>query len=166
MKFSGCLTGGSAVSNAPASGGDARDTGSIPGLGKWSESEVAQSCPTLCDPMDCSLPDFSVHGIFQGRVLERVAIFFSRGSSQPRDQTLVSHIAGRHFTLWATRKPWFGKIPWNRKWQSAPVFLPGESHGQRSRVGYSAWGLRVWCNWVHMNKIYWLNWLLSQMMSL
>ena len=45
------------------------------------ESEVAQSCPTLCDPMDCSLPDFSVHGIFQARVLEWIAIFFSRGSS-------------------------------------------------------------------------------------
>ena len=64
-----------------------------------SESEVAQSCPTLCDPMDCSLPSSSVHGIFQARVLEWVAIAFSRGSSQPRDQTLVSHIAGRCFNL-------------------------------------------------------------------
>jgi len=45
------------------------------------ESEVAQSCPTLCDPMDCSLPGFSVHGIFQARVPEWVAISFSRGSS-------------------------------------------------------------------------------------
>ena len=45
------------------------------------ESEVAQSCLTLCDPMDCSLPGFSVHGIFQARVLEWVAISFSRGSS-------------------------------------------------------------------------------------
>ena len=45
-----------------------------------SESEVAQSSPTLCDPMDCSLPGFSVHGIFQARVLEWVAISFSRGS--------------------------------------------------------------------------------------
>ena len=50
-----------------------------------SESEVAQSCPTLCDPMDCSLPGFSVSGIFQATVLEWVAISFSRGSSQPRD---------------------------------------------------------------------------------
>ena len=46
-----------------------------------SESEVARSCPTLCDPMDCSLPGFSVRGIFQARVLEWVAISFSRGSS-------------------------------------------------------------------------------------
>ena len=50
-----------------------------------SESEVAQSCPTLCDPMDCSLPGSSVHGIFQATVLEWIAISFSRGSSQPRD---------------------------------------------------------------------------------
>ena len=55
-----------------------------------SESEVAQSCPTLCHPMDCSLPGFSVHGILQARILEWVAIAFSRGSSQPRDQTWVS----------------------------------------------------------------------------
>jgi len=48
--------------------------------------------------MDCSLPGSSVHGIFQARVLEWVAISFSRGSSQPRDQTQVSHIVGRHFT--------------------------------------------------------------------
>ena len=45
------------------------------------ESEVAQSCPTLCDPMDCSLQRSSIHGIFQARVLECVAISFSRGSS-------------------------------------------------------------------------------------
>ena len=47
-----------------------------------SETEVAQSCPTVCDPMDCSPPGSSVHGIFQARVLEWVAISFSRGSSQ------------------------------------------------------------------------------------
>ena len=49
---------------------------------------VAQSCPTLCDPMDCSPPGSSVHGILQARILEWVAISFSRGSSQPRDKTL------------------------------------------------------------------------------
>ena len=49
------------------------------------ESEVAQSCLTLCDPMDCSLPGSSVHGIFQAIVLEWIVISFSRGSSQPRD---------------------------------------------------------------------------------
>ena len=71
---------------------------------KESESEVAQSCLTLCDPMDCSLPGSSVHGIFQARVLEWAAISFSRWSSQLRDWTLVSHIAGRCFNLWATRE--------------------------------------------------------------
>ena len=60
-------------------------------------SEAALSCPTLCDPMDCSPPGFSVHGISQARILELVAVSFSRGSSQPRDQTQVSRIAGRHF---------------------------------------------------------------------
>ena len=57
----------------------------------------------LCDPMDCSLPGSSVHEIFQTIVLEWIAISFSWGSSQPREQTQVSHIAGRLFNLWATR---------------------------------------------------------------
>ena len=69
---------------------------------KW--SEVAQLCPTLCNPMDCSLPYSSIHGVFQARVLEWVAISFSRGSSQPRDQTWVSRIVVRCFTIWATRE--------------------------------------------------------------
>ena len=66
--------------------------------------EVTQSCLTLCNPMGCSPPGSSVHGILQARILEWVTIFFSRGSSQPRDQTQVSCIAGRHFILWATRE--------------------------------------------------------------
>ena len=69
-----------------------------------SESEVTQSCPTLCDPMHCSLPGSSVHGIFQASILGWFAISFSRGSSRPRDWTLVSHIEGRCFTIWATRE--------------------------------------------------------------
>ena len=67
-------------------------------------SEVAQWCLTLCDPMDCSPPGSSIHGIFQARVLEWVAIAFSRGSSWLRDRTLVSHIADRCFTVWSTRE--------------------------------------------------------------
>ena len=63
---------------------------------------VTQSCLSLCDPMDYSQPGSSVHRIFQARTLEWVAIPFSRGSSRPRDWTLVSCIAGRFFTLWAT----------------------------------------------------------------
>ena len=126
---------------------------------------VAQSCPTLCNPMDCSPPGFSVHGILQARILEWVAIPFSRGSSWPRDRTWVSCTAGSFFTVWATdtaasdyrgwiRKgiimplkglpgwlsgkriclqcrrcgfdPWVRKLPWRRKWQPTPVFLPWE----------------------------------------
>ena len=90
------------------------------------ESEVSQSCPALCYPLDCSppgssihrifqarvqewvaicsLPGFPVHGIFLARVLEWVTISFSRGSSRPRDWTQVSRIVGRCFTIWATRE--------------------------------------------------------------
>ena len=62
--------------------------------------KVAQSCPTVCNPMD-----YTVHGILQVRILEWVVLHFSRGSSQPKDQTWVSHIAGGFFTSWATAKP-------------------------------------------------------------
>ena len=72
-----------------------------------SESEVTQSCPTLCDPVDCGLRGSSVHGILQARILEWVAISFSGGSSQPRDRTWVAHIGGRHFNLWANREALF-----------------------------------------------------------
>ena len=65
---------------------------------------VAQLC-LFCDPMDCMLPGSSVHGISQARTLKWVAISCSRGSSQPRDRTQVSCIAGGFFASWATRKP-------------------------------------------------------------
>ena len=64
-----------------------------------SESEVSRSCLTLSDSMDCSLPGYSVCGILQARLLEWVAFSFSRRSSQPRDRTQVSRIAGRRFNL-------------------------------------------------------------------
>ena len=68
---------------------------------RWSQSVVSD---WVSDPTDCSLPGSSIHGIFQARVLEWVAISYSRGSSWPRDRTQVSHIAGRRFTVWATRE--------------------------------------------------------------
>ena len=67
-------------------------------------SEVAQSFPTLCDPVDYSPPGSSGRGVLQARILEWVAISFSRGSSQPRNLTHVSRIASRPFNLWATRE--------------------------------------------------------------
>ena len=62
--------------------------------------------------LNCSLPGSSVHGILQARILEWVVIFFSRGSSQPRDQIQVSCIAGRFFTIWAPREAHF--INWSK----------------------------------------------------
>ena len=67
---------------------------------KWSRSVVSDSLR----PVDCSPPSSSVHGSLQARILEWVAISFSRGSSRPRDWTQVSHIAGRRFNLCATRE--------------------------------------------------------------
>ena len=64
-----------------------------------SEVKVIQPCPALCNPMDCT-----VHEILQARILEWVAFSFSRASSQPRNRTQVSHIAGRFFTNWGTRR--------------------------------------------------------------
>ena len=66
--------------------------------------KVSQSCLTLCNSMDCSLPGSSLDGILQAKILEWVAMPFSRGSSQTRDRTQVSCIAGRFFTILATRE--------------------------------------------------------------
>ena len=66
--------------------------------------KVTESCPTLCSPMDCSPPGSSVYRILQARTLKWVAISFSKGSSQPGDRTQVSCIAGRLFTVWATKE--------------------------------------------------------------
>ena len=65
---------------------------------------ITQSGPTLCDHMNYNLPDSSVHGILQKIILEWVVTLFSRGSSRPRDRTWVSCIAGRFFTVRATRE--------------------------------------------------------------
>ena len=69
-----------------------------------SESEVAQLCPTLCDPKDCSLSGFSVHGIFQARVLEWVVISFSRDLPDPGIKPGSPALQADAFTLWATRE--------------------------------------------------------------
>ena len=74
-------------------------------------------CPTLWDAMDCSLSGSCVHWILQARISECIAIPFSRGSSWPMDQTQVSCMVGRSFTIWATRER---KIP---KWSSSRQHL-------------------------------------------
>ena len=80
---------------------------SSPVLWKWKVKVlVTQSSPTLCDPVDGSSSGSSVHWILQARVLEWVAIPFSRGSPWPRDRTQVSRIAGGFFTIWAPRVLW------------------------------------------------------------
>ena len=98
---------------------------------EWSEVKIAQACPILCEPMDYVVhhvhgilkartlvkvkvaqlcltlwdhTDYTVHGILQARIVEWVAIPFSRGSSQPRDWTWISHITGRFFTVCAHRE--------------------------------------------------------------
>ena len=97
---------------------------------------VAKSCWLFWDR-------WAVHGIFQARILEWVAVSFPRGSSPPRNWTygscLVSCTAGGFFTTELRFNSWVGKIPWNRKWQPTPVFLPGKSHEQpkgHKRVGH------------------------------
>ena len=76
--------------------------------------KVAQSCPTLWDHMD-----YTVHGILQARILEWVAFPFSRGSSQPRDLTQVSHTAGGFFTSWATGEA-------QEYWSGNPILSPAD----------------------------------------
>ena len=113
---------------------------------------VAQSCPTLWDPMDCSPPGSFVHWILQARMLEWVAISFSRGSFLPRDWIQVSCIAGRFFIIWATKESLFVSIP--------PLCGGEGNHSlfQHSCLGNltggEAWwaevyGIRVRHNWAH-----------------
>ena len=132
----------------------------------FSRSVVSDSC----DPMDWSSPGSSVHGVFQARILGWLAISFSRRSPNPgieagsptlQADSLLTEllleianlptgfpggISGKEPVYQRRRlkrpafDPYVGKIPWRRAWQPTPVFLPGESHGQRCLAGYSPWG--------------------------
>ena len=92
-------------------------------------AKLLQLCLTLYNPMDYSPPGFSVHGILQARILEWVAISFSRASSRPRDPTEVPHISARRFNRFHLqfRRPrfdsWVGKISWRRDRLPTLVFL-------------------------------------------
>ena len=79
---------------------------------------------TLCNPMDCSPPGSFIHRILQARILEWVAISFSRGSSWPRNRTRVSHTGGRRFNLWATREAHIPHIILKFKWDNEINWLP------------------------------------------
>ena len=105
-----------------------------------SESEVAQSCPTLSDCMDCSLPGSSIHGIFPARVLEWGAITFSTRSVNNQLTFLLGFPGGSVVKNLPVNAGDTGSIPWRRKLQPTPVFWPGKPNGQRSLVGYSPWG--------------------------
>ena len=103
-----------------------------------SESEVAQSCPTLRDPMDCSLPGSSAYGIFQARVLEWGAIAFEL---QP---SLVAWIVKNLLAMWEIWVRSLGREDTLEKgMQPTSVFWPGEFNGQRSLMGSTPWDLRV-----------------------
>ena len=118
-------------------------------LKKWSEVKVTQSCLTLCDPMDCSLPGSPLHGILQPRVLEWVAISFSKWDLFIYllyivvcifwDSQVVLVVknppASRRYKRHGFN-PWVRKIPWKKLWQPTPVFLPRESHERTSLAGY------------------------------
>ena len=112
-----------------------------------SESEIAQSRPTLTNPMDCSLPGSFVHGIFQAKVLEWGAISNKDHVKKKRNNDLMpGGTSGKEPACQCRRHKrlgfdlWVRKIPWRKAWQPTPVFLPGESNGQRSLAGYSPWG--------------------------
>ena len=108
--------------------------------------------------MNCSPPSSFIHGISQVRILEGVAVSFSRGSSQYRNCTHISCLAGSFFITKPSGEPkdscqcrrhrrlefnpWVRKTPWRRKWQPTRVFLPGKSHVQKSLEGYSSWGCK------------------------
>ena len=103
-----------------------------------------KSFPTLCDHMDCSLPGSFIHGIFQARLLEWIAISFSRGSSQPRDWTRVSQIAGRHFTIWATREALYDHIWYNNSLKYFyPHFSDENTLARKWQLGFKASFLAV-----------------------
>ena len=113
-----------------------------------SESKVTQSCLTLHNPMDCSPPGSSIHGIFQATVLEWGAIAFSemyiwkwnRPKRAKKIMKKEEKKVGRLYTKFLKYTS-LGELGWRRQWQPTPVLLPGKSHGRRSLVGCSPSGL-------------------------
>ena len=141
---------------------------------------VTQSCLTLRNPMDCSPPGSSVHGILQARILEWVAISFSRASSPSRDQTWVSHIAGRLYQLshqeakyliWYSLKDVFENHKLNCSFSSLTLKLVA----WKNRLHYLSGLFSLWCfspshSWLLMSFKTWAkvceNWLILASKSL
>ena len=123
----------------------------------WKKSVVPQSCLTLWDPMDSSLPGFSVLKIFQARILEWVAISFSRGSFRPKDRTWASCIAIRLFMVWATKYNTTAKqshtwvVIKKKKWWRKIIIMCG-SLGCQERLsdlcGYTWTSVPFWKVWI------------------
>ena len=157
LSFKGCGLKGTHISlgrtqshsfmqGRPRNAGFSRSQG--PAKDWW--VSVTQSCLTLCDPMDCGPPGFSVHGVLHTRIVEWVAISFSRDSSQARDQTQVSHIADRFFTVWTTGEALISITKESRRnkcwdhWQTLPPSPFAES---------SIW-LWHWCSFLPSWRCY------------
>ena len=133
------------------------------------ESEVTQSCPTLCDSMDCSPPGFSIHGVIQTIEGSLVSVWdilnvishlfkikyfylYGEGNGTPLQYSCLENpMDGEAWSVavhgvaevghdWTTSLSLFTFMHWRRKWQPTPVFLPGESQGQGSLVGCRLWG--------------------------
>ena len=120
---------------------------------------LAQTCPTLCDPMDGSPPGSSVYGALQARILEWVAIPFSRGSSPPRGRTQVRCSAGRFSTVWANRgskshitflKSSFSKIPLG--WCLSLMSFPGGAFPGHTAFGKVCPGASLLFNWSRVDS--------------
>ena len=121
---------------------------------------VAQSCLSLCDPMNCSLSGSSVYGIFQARVLEWGAISLSRGSSQPRDRTWVSCTAGRLLTGWAMREV-FCRLLHFARIQIRVFWGPEVERRSPGQIYNSVWYKKLFrCH--HGNEITEAHWVASQ----
>ena len=113
----------------------------------YCEMKVCQSCLTLFNPMD-----YTVHGFLQARILEWVAFPFSRGSSQPRDWTQVSHIAGGFFTSWATREATL--------WKTVKFLSPGSSQDPL-HCSFPGWSIHLHRSVLTLKLLFFVHWLLN-----
>ena len=112
--------------------------------------------------MDCSLPGSSIHGILQARILEWVAISFSRGSSQPRDWTWISRNTGRHFTIWTTREAHFLSFTWCD--YNIYLLLRGKvNHQSNNTWSYQFMYFLNWHRWERMSIALWFSRFLRNM---